>query len=109
MGIRVRQIGVEVGKLGMKDREEIIPLLHTLRGLTFFTRDRDFYALRLIHRNYCLVYLDIKPSESAHFIRAFLRHPKFRTQAQRFGKVARVHQTGITFWELSAKRPAKAY
>lgn len=35
--IRVRQIGVEVGRLGMKDLNEIIPLLHGLRRSTFFT------------------------------------------------------------------------
>ena len=40
--IRVRQVGVDIGKLGMDDREEIIPLLHALRRPTFFTRDRDF-------------------------------------------------------------------
>lgn len=28
--IHIRQIGVEVGHLGMKDRDEIIPLLHSL-------------------------------------------------------------------------------
>jgi hypothetical protein len=41
--IRVRQVGVDIGKLGMDDGEEIIPLLHALRRPTFFTRDRDFY------------------------------------------------------------------
>ena len=41
--IRVRQVGVDIGKLGMDDREEIIPLLHGLRRPTFFTRDKDFY------------------------------------------------------------------
>lgn len=29
--IHFRSIGEEVGRLGMKDREEIIPLLHALR------------------------------------------------------------------------------
>lgn len=47
--IHVRQIGVELGRLGMKDRNEIIPLLHTLRRPTFFTRDCDFYHLELRH------------------------------------------------------------
>ena len=34
--IRVRQMGHEVGRQGMKD-DEIIPLLHTLRPVVFFT------------------------------------------------------------------------
>jgi hypothetical protein len=47
--IRVRQVGVELGKLGMDDREEVIPLLHALRRPTFFTRDHDFYHPWLCH------------------------------------------------------------
>jgi hypothetical protein len=92
----------------MKDLNEIIPLLHHLRRSTFFTRDRDFYDPGLTHRNYCLVYLDTKPTETAQFVRAFLRHHGFRTQAERVGKVARVHQTGITYWQVGAKRPASS-
>jgi hypothetical protein len=40
--IRVRQIGYDVGHLGIKD-QEIIMLLHSLNKATFFTRDRDFF------------------------------------------------------------------
>jgi hypothetical protein len=105
--IRVRQIGVEVGRLGMKDLNEIIPLLHGLRRSTFFTRDRDFYDPGLAHHNYCLVYLDIKPTETAQFVRAFLRRDGFRTQAERLGKVARVHQTGIIYWQVGASKSAR--
>ena len=47
-GVHVRQIGVEVGRLGMKDIDEIIPLLHTLRQPTLFTRDKDFYKAGLL-------------------------------------------------------------
>ena len=37
-GIRVRVVGVEIARLGIKD-DQIIPLLHRLRGATFFTLD----------------------------------------------------------------------
>jgi hypothetical protein len=40
-GISIHQIGVDVGRKGMKD-EEIIPFLHTLRDTTFFSRDLGF-------------------------------------------------------------------
>ena len=106
--IRVRQIGVEVGWLGMKDLNEIIPLLHGLRSSTFFTRDRDFYDSNLAHTNYCLVYLDIEPWETAQFVRAFLRHKEFRKQADRLGKVVRVHQNGITYLHAGASKPIRA-
>lgn len=74
----------------MKDRGEIIPLLHTLRRPTFFTRDHDFYKADLRHLRYCLVFLDVAFDEAAEFIRRFLRHTAFRTQAQRMGRVVRV-------------------
>ena len=98
--IHFRRIGGELGRLGMDDREEIIPLLHSLRRPTFFTRDQDFYHPWLRHPGYCLVFLEIQPQETAQYIRRFLRHPMFRTQSQRMGKVVRIHEDGIRFWEL---------
>ena len=98
--IHYRRIGGEVGWLGMKDRNEIIPLLHTLRRPTFFTRDRDFYQADLRHPAYCLVFLEVSPVEAAPFIRRFLRHKLFRTQAQRSGKVVCVDRGGVTYWQV---------
>src|SRR5262245_15358810 len=98
--IHVRQIGIEVGKSGMKDRNDIIPLLHGLRRPTFFTRDHDFYHPWLRHPEYCLVFLEVKPREAARYIKRFLRHPKFRAQQQRMGKVIRVQEDGIRFWQV---------
>ena len=102
-GLHLRQIGFELGRAGMKDRNEVVPLLHTLRRPTFFTRDHDFYRADLRHAGYCLVLLDVKSREAADFIRRFLRHPSFRTQAQRMGKVVRVRHSGLSWWEVSAK------
>ncbi len=85
--IHYRQIGFEVGSRGMKDHNDIIPLLHSLRRPTFFTRDQDYYDPELRHQNYCLVYLDVGPDEADEFIRRFLRHPSFRTQAEQMGNV----------------------
>jgi hypothetical protein len=45
------------------------------------------------------VYLDVTPDEAARFIRRFLRHRNFRTQADRMGKIVRVHQGGISVWQ----------
>ncbi len=84
----------------MDDREEIIPLLHSLRRPTFFTRDQDFCHPWLRHPEYCLVFLEVKPEEAAHYIRRVLRYPLFRTQAQRMGKVIRIHEDGMRFWPL---------
>jgi hypothetical protein len=98
--IRFRQIGFEIGRAGMKDQNDVFPLLHSLRRPTFFTRDRDFFHPDLRHHNYCLVYLDVWADETAEYIRRFLRHKTFRTQAQRMGKVVRVRHSGISFWQV---------
>ncbi|MGH9800726.1 MAG: hypothetical protein ACRD82_10205 [Blastocatellia bacterium] len=102
MKIQFRRIGYDIGRYGMKDRNEIIPLLHTLRHPTFFTRDHDFYHPWLRHPGYCLVFVEVNLDEIAKFIRRFLRHPKFRTQAQRLGKVIKVSEIGIHAWHVGA-------
>ena len=101
--ISVRQVGVNIGRKGLQD-EEIIPLLVSLRHPTLFTRDSDFYERRLCHSKYCLVYLSVEKSEAALFVRRFLRHPDFKTQANRMGKVIRVSRSGISFWRRHQSR-----
>jgi hypothetical protein len=96
--VHVRQIGIEIGRLGMKDRTGIIPLLHTLRFPTFFTRDHGFYHPRLLHPGYCLVYLDVAFDEIADCVRLILRHKAFRMRSQRMGKVIRVRHSGVNYW-----------
>lgn len=101
--IRLRQIGVDLGRLGMSD-DAVIPLLHELGSVTFFTCDIDYYQSRLCHLDYCLVYLDVETRFLAATIQEFLRHPKFRTWARRSGKVVRVRTGGLRFWSLNAKK-----
>ena len=103
--IHFRQIGVEIGTSGMKDDEEIIPLLHQLKHPTLFTRDHGFYRPVLRHQGYCLVVLDVEVDETAAYIRRILRYPEFRTQAQRMGKVLRVRSSGVSYWQLNLRRP----
>jgi hypothetical protein len=102
--IHFRQIGVEIGNFGMKDREDIIPLLHRLKRPTFFTLDRGFYHPTLRHQGYCLVFFDVWEDEAASYIRRFLRHAVFRTQAQRMGKVVRVYHSGVSYWQARIKK-----
>ena len=95
--IRFRAIGVDVAVSGTED-ENLIPALHRLPQPTFFSLDGDFYRRDWLHSDYCLVWLDVRRREAAEFIRRFLRHPTFRTQAKRMGVVARAHANGVTFW-----------
>jgi hypothetical protein len=98
--IHFRQIGLGVGRAGMKDREDVIPLLHRLKRPTFFTLDHGFYHPTLLHQGCCLVFLDVWDDEAAEYIRRFLRHPEFRTQSQRMGKVIRVRHSGVSYWQV---------
>ncbi len=101
--IHFEQVGEGVGRLGMTD-ENVIPLLHDLRSVTFFTRDVDYYKRKLCHARYCLVYLDVRPHLTAETIRGFLRHPEFRTWAQRKGTVIRVTTEGMRVWRPGASK-----
>ncbi|MBL8190342.1 MAG: hypothetical protein JNK38_20160 [Acidobacteria bacterium] len=87
----------------MKDKNDVIPLLHRLKRPTFFTRDADFYKTDLCQMAYCLVFLDIPADEAAEYTRRLLRHSSFRAQAKRMGKVIRVRSTGVSWWEIHDK------
>jgi hypothetical protein len=102
----VRQIGVDVGRKGLKD-VEIISLLHKLKRATFFTRDAGFYQPTLCQKRYCLVYLNVEEDEVAEFVRRFLRHKAFQTRAERMGTVCRVSISGIAYWRLRAKQESQ--
>lgn len=105
--IHFRQIGVDIGWSGMKDENDVITLLHSLRRPTFFTRDRDYYDERLLHANYCLVHLDVFADETAQYMQRFLRHPVFRTRSNRMGKVVRVRHGRLSYWRVGADEEAK--
>ena len=105
-GIAFRQIGVELGRAGMSDRQ-VVELLHGLSRPTFFTRDGDFYDRELCHLRYCLIYLDTEDDEVAQYVAATLRHPQLRTWAQRQGTVLRVSSQGLRLWRLHAARETR--
>ncbi len=102
-GLRVKQVGVNVGRRGMQD-DEIIPFLQRQRRSTFFTRDEGFFHRHLCHPRYCLVYLAVDKYETALFIRRLLKQEAFDTQAKRMGAVIRASSAGMSFWRLHAER-----
>lgn len=104
-GIAVHQVGSDWGRKGVKD-ENIIVRLRDLRNPTFFTRDAEFYDWHLCHLRYCVVVIAAAQYEVASFVRRFLRHPGFKTQAKRMGKVVRISARSIAFWELHRDREA---
>ncbi len=93
--IRVRQIGVDIGRRGLTD-EQVLPFLRRLRRPTFFTRDGDFFDRRLCHARYALVHLAAQREEVVVFVRRFLSHPVLDAQAKRMGAVIRVARAGLS-------------
>lgn len=102
-GVAAQQIGVDVGRKGMKD-EEIIPFLHSRRYTTFFTRDRDFDERKYCHHRYCLVYLAVHRNDVAEFVGRVLKHSELSTRAKRMGAVIRVSYEGMRIWRRNALR-----
>jgi len=98
----VRQIGHDEGQFGMTDTE-ILPLLHRLSRVTFFTHDRDFSGPGQCHPGYCLVWLAVKQDLLAEYARRLLRHSKFNATAKRLGKVLTVGPGGIGGFERNRR------
>lgn len=98
----VRQIGVDVGQPGMKDADQILPLLHHHKNTTFFTSDGGFYDRKIIHGKYCIVVLHVDEFQVAKYIRDFLRIPDFRTKSKRMGHIFKISPELIRFWRLNA-------
>jgi hypothetical protein len=96
-GVRTRQIGQGVGRLGMQD-PEILTLLHSLKRVTFFSLDWDFSGPYFCHPAYCLVYLHVRRQDAANYVRRVLRHPELNTQAKRMGTVVRASASGLRIW-----------
>ena len=103
--MRIRQIGLDIGRSGMQD-DEIITLLHGLMRPTFFTRDQDFFKRKLRHPRYCLVWLGVDPLRTSAFVTQVLRHPECNTQAKRMGSVIRASIAGMRIWRGRARSAA---
>lgn len=101
--IRALLIGRDISEKGIKDENLAAFLIQQPRP-TFFTRDEGFYDKKLCHARYCLVYLAVRPNESASFARRLLRHPLLKTRAQRLGAVIRVSSAGLQMWRLRESR-----
>lgn len=79
------QIGVDVGRAGMDDQQQIIPMLHQMGGVTLFTRDLRLYQRKYRHNRYSIVVLDIAADRAAELIRRVLTFPGLDSTAKRMG------------------------
>ncbi len=105
-GIRFRSISRDFRCKGMQD-DNIVPFFLRLKQPTLLTRDRDFFEHRLVHARYCLAWFDVDAGQTAFFIRRFLLHPRFRSSAQRLGKVICIAPRGIEYWLKNVHKPVR--
>jgi len=101
--IKALLIGRDISEKGIKD-DRLTKFLLQQNRPTFFTRDEGFYDRKLCHASYCLVYLAVRPNESAFFVRRVLRSPHFKMRAKRLGAIIRVSSVGLQVWRLRAAR-----
>jgi hypothetical protein len=87
--------------------ERVPELLLTLNRPTFVTIDGDFWNRKLCHRHYCILFFALATREE-HLLpdqlRRLFRLPEFRTRAARMGKVARIQQQVVTYWQAGEKK-----
>ena len=101
--IRALLIGRDISEKGILD-DRLTGFLVKHRRSTFFTRDGGFYDRSLCHATYGLVFLAVRPNESALFVRRCLRHPELDTRARRLGAVVRASSAGMQMWRLHETR-----
>ena len=102
-GVQFRSISRDLGYQGIGD-DDIRPLLLRLKKPTLLTRDQDFFRREFAHARYGLTWFDVVVEETAFFIQRFLKHPLFRANAQKLGKVIRVQPRHIEYWTKNAER-----
>jgi hypothetical protein len=84
----------------MQDEDDVIPLLQSLRHAVLFTCDLGLFKRELCHSRYAIVCLQIPDSEVATYVKRFLRHYEFDTNAKRMGKVVRLSPKKIQCWSV---------
>jgi hypothetical protein len=90
-------------------KDERVPvILRELRQPTFVTIDMGFWNGRLRDARYCILCFPLRSDEQRAIpglLRHLLRMSEFATKAARMGKVARVSQSHIDYWQLGNEHP----
>jgi hypothetical protein len=90
-------------------KDDAIPtLLRQQNQATFVTiNESDFWRRVAVDRRYCIVCFSL-PDSRAHeippLLRSLLRHPEFRTKAERMGKVIRVTGNEVSYYSFEDRQ-----
>jgi hypothetical protein len=83
--------------------DRILTVLHSLRMPTFVTADDWFWNRDHRDRRYCIVFVALRGRNDRHvpdLLRRLLRLPEFRSRAARMGKVVRLGEDHVRWWQL---------
>lgn len=90
-------------RVGSVIKDEAVPMLLLQRRLTTFVtiNERDFWRRISPHARYCVICFALSSQQIdmlPDLLHRVLRHPNFRTKAQRMGHVLRVTQSSISYY-----------
>lgn len=92
-------------------KDERVPIiLHQVRQPTFVTIDMGFWNLRLRDARYCILCFPLRNDEQQEIpglLRRLFRLSEFATKAARMGKVVRVSQAHIDYWQVGDERSTR--
>jgi hypothetical protein len=86
--------------------DRVPEIQRNLKTPTFITIDHGFCNRRLSNPGYCILYFDLMSHEQQRLpdlLRRLFRLPEFRTRSARMGKVGRVGEMAVTYWQGGKK------
>jgi len=91
-------------RAGTKIKDEAIPMLLAQQKQPTFvtTNEKDFWRRVPANRRYCIICLLLpneRQGEISDLLRRLFRLPDFKTKSARMGKVGRVSEAGIQFYQ----------
>jgi hypothetical protein len=90
----------------LKD-DRILQILRNQKQPTFVTLDSGFFHKRRCDRRYCLIYFVVPRQQQNRIpslLRQLLRLSEFKTKAARMGKVARLSEGKVEFWQVGDEK-----
>lgn len=83
--------------------DRVPAILLTIKQATFITIDDWFWQRGLCHSRYCILCFALRNDQQGlipQLLRTLFRLREFRTRAERMGKVARISQARIEYWQF---------
>ncbi len=90
----------------LKD-DRILQILRRQQQPTFITLDGGFFFRRHCDPRYCLLYFMIPRQQQFHLpdlLRRLFRLSAFKTKAARMGKIVRISNERVEFWQVGEEK-----